>query len=91
MEVLTAYVCQNAPVTPAGKEPITPQPRKPRTDIQAVLTVLGRRPVSPKRDGHEHRLDLSFTHLEGAFLKDANLNGANFHGSNLWNSNPWKA
>ncbi len=86
MEVLTAYVRQNAPVVPAGEEPIAPPPQKPHTDIQAILTVLGRRPISSKREGPEHRLDLSFTHLQGAYLKDANLNNANFHGANLWNA-----
>jgi Pentapeptide repeats (9 copies) len=91
MEVLTAYVRQNAPVTPAGEAPTTTPLRKPRTDIQAILTVLGRRPISPKREGPEHRLDLSFTHLQGAYLKNANLNDANFYGANLWNANFLKA
>jgi hypothetical protein len=56
MEVLTAYVRQHAPSPPPAKassglddgksETSETSPLKPRTDIQAILTVLGRRTVS---------------------------------------------
>ncbi len=91
MEVLTAYVRQNSPVVADGEEPTAPPPRKPRTDIQAVLTVLGRRLISLKREGPEHQLDLSYTHLQGANLRDANLNHATFIGANLFGANLWGA
>lgn len=58
---------------------------KPRTDIQAILTVLGRR--DRRHDVEEERLNLRGTclrgadligaHLERAILMDAHLEGAN--------------
>lgn len=53
---------QSAAVRAAGNDE-TP---RPRTDIQAVLTVLGRRSVEYQRDGK--RLDLVRTDLRGARL-----------------------
>jgi hypothetical protein len=114
MEVLTAYVRENAPWPPekpevAQKKRPWAKPRDkylfqepPETDIQAVLTVLGRTaiPFAPK--GEKRRLDLRGTNLagaelnganlQGAFLKDANLQGAylrvaNLQGAYLWVAN----
>ncbi|MFL6352584.1 MAG: hypothetical protein ACJ74Z_12140 [Bryobacteraceae bacterium] len=60
MEVLTAYVRQNAPTPVNSTKPIqedlfasTKTNEGPRTDIQAILTVLGRR----KRGINEKRID----------------------------------
>lgn len=98
MEVLTAYVRENAPfvkperkyesdgesVSGAGDESerqddralaqaaTSAEPRqKPRTDIQAVLTVLGRRVVEFQRNGEV--LDLSETDLRGASLSGVHM------------------
>jgi hypothetical protein len=83
MEVLTAYVRQNAPAVRPGETPDTPPPRKPRTDIQAILTVLGRLPRGPRRETPDQYLDLSYTHLQAANLTDAHLENANFFEANL--------
>ncbi|MBL8191833.1 MAG: pentapeptide repeat-containing protein [Acidobacteria bacterium] len=89
MEVLTAYVRENAPrkeEKPAqqnaskknqAKEEI-PIPKLP-TDIQAILTVIGRR----NADGEANRIDLKRTNLFEADLGEANLLGANLFGANL--------
>ncbi len=79
MEVLTAYVRQNAPAVPRGE---LVQPR-PRTDIQAIITVLGRRKRGPDREQEGQVLDLSQTSLPGAILRDAQLQRANFWGAQL--------
>ena len=122
MEVLTAYVRENAPfrrpsadagtaaegqagtVAEAGQEaaasgrPAAASPAvnnekpRPRTDIQTVLTVLGRRSVEYQRQGEQ--LDLSGTDLRGARLsgihfdrngkeQQFNLAGANLSGASL--------
>ena len=71
MEVLTAYVREKAP----RKENHKPQPdEKPPTDIQAILTVIGRRETT---GGWDDRLDLTHTQLVGVRLSGgANLNAA---------------
>ena len=91
MEVLTAYVRQNSPAAPKGEPPEKPPPEKPRTDIQAILTVLGRRLVGPKREHPHQRLDLFSSHLQGAVLIKANLQGAVLSGANLQRADLTKA
>ncbi|HEY6375929.1 MAG TPA: pentapeptide repeat-containing protein, partial [Edaphobacter sp.] len=83
MEVLTAYVRQNAPAAKLGEEPATPPLENPRTDIQAILTVLGRRPTGPKRESPSQHLDLTATHLENIELQSADLSNADFSYANL--------
>lgn len=58
-----------------------PQPayRSLSTDVQAALTVLGRRPPRPERNA----LDLRSTDLCGADLSDLRLDGANLWGAYL--------
>ncbi len=83
MEVLCAYVRRNAPpptTVPLGVE--RPSDKRPRIDIQAILTVLGR------RGGSHHgkppmRVDLRGSHLRGADLRDAHLEGAHFHWAHM--------
>ena len=92
MEVLTAYVREHAAwllreenqPSQGLATPEPPVPPKPRVDVQAALTVIGRR----RRDGQreEQPLDLRQTdlrgadirrsHLEGAFLEEGHLEGA---------------
>ena len=91
METLTAFVRQRAPWSdrrppveqqprrPGGIAPPEPQIR-PETDIQAVLTVLGRRDEAGRNEDKEagRRLDLELTDLRGANLSRAHLEGADF-------------
>ena len=96
MEVLTSYVRENSPLPPELKQyPKNKQEREQKQkeleklsrvsiDIQAALTVIGRREdLEPDRD---ERIDLSFTNL-----KDANLEGANLAGANLALAIIWRA
>jgi uncharacterized protein YjbI with pentapeptide repeats len=55
----------------------------PAPDIQAALTVIGRRSESPKSEGP----DLAGAQIIGADLNEANLNGANLSGANLSKAN----
>jgi uncharacterized protein YjbI with pentapeptide repeats len=100
MEVLTAYVRENAPWTEKEHDlqaKISPsetqltqnnQPSsKPSTDIQAVLTVLGRRRDWTYKNREDLPLDLSETDLRGADLKDAHLEGGNLWGVHLEKAN----
>ncbi len=103
MEILTAYVRQNASLDPG--RPYT-EGEKPRTDIQAILNVLGRRKTGASRERPEHHLDLSCTRLCGASLwgaklqraslreanlEDADLRDANLELALLWNANLQRA
>lgn len=76
IEVLTSYVRENSPYDAniASIQPVT-------TDIQAIVTVLGRRKAQYDKFGQ--RIDLSGTHLHGVRLADANLQHATFAGANL--------
>lgn len=91
MEVLTAYVRQNAPVVEPGETPATEPLRYPRTDVQAILTVLGRRLTGPKHERPGQQLDLSSAHLQNIQLQRANLSGTDFSFANLKNANLWRA
>ena len=91
MEVLTAYVRANADwkepkakdvETAPDEEKKSEEKPKPRIDIQAILTVLGRRERSKAREG-DNRLDLSNTDLRGASLSETHLEGANLWAAHL--------
>ena len=79
MEVLTAFAREKSPHC---KDKPCIQPIA--ADIQAILTVLGRR--NPKYDWKGLRLDLSDTHLHGARLLGANLEHVMLTGANLRNA-----
>jgi uncharacterized protein YjbI with pentapeptide repeats len=96
IEILTAYVRERArqsdQETPSvGNNP--PMAKKQvATDVQAALTVLGRRtlahdPAKPWRvdlaGAHLEGANLAHTHLERAILIDAHLEGANLAGAHL--------
>ncbi len=84
MEILTAYIRQNAPAVSEEQE----LPKvKLRTDIQAVLTVLGRRKTGPDREKEEQVVDLNQTNLCNAYLLGAKLQGANLNGAQLQRAN----
>ena len=79
LEALTAYVRERAPrqgdFSPNAAQ--TPPP-----DIQAILTVLGRR-ATPGSNRRDARLDLRNTHLAGVVIPDADLSGADLSGASL--------
>ena len=79
MEILTAYVRENAP---RQEEDIPTLPAKMPTDIQAILTVIGRRETTGENRGNG-LLDLTHTQLAEANLQAANLTGVNLQGANL--------
>ena len=82
MEILTAYVREHAPWGPPPEDQQPAADERPlATDIQAALTVIGRRKTDydPPWEG----LDLRYTDLRGANLTDANLQGANLIWANF--------
>ena len=79
MEVLTAYVREKAP---RRKEDIPPAAEKPPTDIQAILTVIGRRETTDDNRCN-NPLDLSYTRLVKAILPGANLTGVDLFEAGL--------
>lgn len=96
MEVLTAYLRQNAqrPSTPPTESENNERIlSEPRTDIRAILNVLGRRKRGRKRERKEDRLNLTRcdlrganlyqAHLEHAFFLDALIDGAKFVDAHL--------
>jgi hypothetical protein len=99
METLTAYIRENAPwrepryETPKDAAKIesteeeTARPAlaasEPSTDIQAALTVLGRRKYGFGHKEEKGRLDLRETNLSGANLEYAHLEGADLRAAHL--------
>jgi Pentapeptide repeats (8 copies) len=73
MEILTAYIREHAP---------WPSHYSPAPDIQAVLTVLGRRARTYGK-GEDQRLDLTRTDLRRANLARAHLEGAHLTSADL--------
>ncbi len=79
MEVLTAFVRERSPWNEAAAADAD---HRPTTDVQAALTVIGRR---SRWHGHgeERRLDLDATDLRRADLSNAHLEGADLRGAHL--------
>jgi uncharacterized protein YjbI with pentapeptide repeats len=97
MEVLTAFVREQAQArtVPPGKtsgeddtkeslhkRKLRADIQELRADIQAILTVIGRR-TRTYGNGEVHRLDLHNTNLQGADLNGAQLQGAYLRGVQL--------
>jgi Pentapeptide repeats (8 copies) len=78
LEVLSAYVRDHARPSAAAATSAVNAPDLP-TDIQAALTVLGRRPDPSSHQG----IDLSDISLTNADLTGANLTGADLKGTDL--------
>jgi uncharacterized protein YjbI with pentapeptide repeats len=83
-DVMAAFIREHDP------KPKAATPAKPATDIQAALTVIGRRNAG--LDRRQPGLDLSNIRLRGADLNDANLNntymiGAYLNGAELLHAN----
>ena len=84
MEVLTAFIREHSheqwpPSDPGGRE----QERSTRPDVQAAVTVIGRRDA--KRD--IQRIDLTGANLAGADLTGADLSRADLAGADLTGAN----
>jgi hypothetical protein len=87
-DVLTAYVRHNARWNPASGEEASES--TPTTDIQAILTVLGRSDA-PGGFSERHKLDLRNTDLRGAEFWDAHLEWTDFWGAHLERAKFWGA
>ena len=79
MEVLTAYVREKATQQGEYAEEASVEPT---TDIQAILTVIGRRKII-KAEKFDDFLFLDHTHLAGAVLSGAVLSGVNLSQADL--------
>jgi hypothetical protein len=96
IEVLTAYVRQNArwtnptpqdgvvssPEDLGEPQQVLTEPPQLRTDIQAILTVIGRRKL-PKGRPEFAIIQLRRTNLHGASLSNAHFERAEFESTNL--------
>ena len=80
VEILTKFVREHSPWSgELSKTALKEKSKQPEADIQATLSVLGRRtPVADERP-----LDLSFVDMRGARLENANLGRAGLSGTNL--------
>jgi len=78
VEVLSAFIRGHARKQPPALRTSSTGP--PATDIQAALTILGRRDV---RSDQSVQVDLSGTDLSGAHLANADLAGAYLRGVDL--------
>jgi uncharacterized protein YjbI with pentapeptide repeats len=87
VEVLTAFIRENAPWRDKGEHAL---PEEPRTDVQAALTVLGRRPRTYGH-GKELPLYLADTNLRGAHLEHAHFEGAVLWSAHLEGTVLWSA
>lgn len=91
MEVLMAYIRENAPLSPYDPAEAHYTILQPSADIQAILDVLGRRDedLVPK----ESRIEIGLfrTRLERANLYQASLKGANLHQANLKGASLYQA
>jgi hypothetical protein len=90
MEVLTAFVREQAPAQTMSPEKTSGEretkesqrERKLPSDIQAILTVIGRR-TRTLGNGEMRPLALSDTNLQGAHLEGAQLQRAHLDGAQL--------
>jgi Pentapeptide repeats (8 copies) len=83
MEVLTAFIREHSREHwPPPDHPADPNPtRSIRPDVQAAVTVVGRRDV--ERDIRVRPIDLTSAHLDGAHLAGAHLGGVHLNGAHL--------
>ncbi len=87
MEVLTAFVRENARYDESAKESATQE--RPRADIQTILTVIGRRELAHEKA--EYSLDLVGTQLTRALLVGAHLERVILFQTHLERANLWRA
>jgi uncharacterized protein YjbI with pentapeptide repeats len=80
VEILVAYVRGHAAAATLDAEPVGAALRVRAADVQAAMTVLGRRTVM---SGDPPALQLDYLDLRGALLTGADLGLANLSGSDL--------
>lgn len=87
MEVLTAFVRENSHkrLDQIAGEQTPPEKIPPREDIQAIITVIGRRKWTETEFGKQ--INLQKVNLAGYVLIKAKLSGANLSGANLIGAN----
>jgi hypothetical protein len=76
VEIINAFIREKRPLDSVGRVSV---------DIQAALSVLGRRKAS--QDPVGKNIDLRKVNLEGIEIPTANLQGANLQGANLQGAN----
>ncbi|MFH9201788.1 pentapeptide repeat-containing protein [Streptomyces anulatus] len=84
VQILAAFVRQRAPREDPDEEALGSQiygTLRPADDVQAALSVLGRR---PRRDQNEGKIDLSFTDLSRVDLMLGRFDYASFKGARLY-------
>ena len=82
MEVLGAFIREHSGEQwPPGHPGAEAPEHKTRPDVQAAVTVIGRRTV--RYDNHSHPIDLAGADLAGADLAGADLAGADLAGAKL--------
>ncbi|MBE9212144.1 pentapeptide repeat-containing protein [Plectonema cf. radiosum LEGE 06105] len=94
MEILTAFVRENR-ITSFTKFKASTEVTKIPTDIQAALTVIGRRNANQDpenkrlnlRNAQIRGVDLSNANLQRADLRNADLSGACLQGTDLYRAN----
>ncbi|MFN7168518.1 MAG: pentapeptide repeat-containing protein [Pannonibacter sp.] len=84
MEILTAYIRENSPALKPDPREVKFASKKPRTDIQAALDVVGRRNSKGIEKEYRRKYRLDFRNVD---LSCANLSNGNFDGVLLWDSN----
>jgi hypothetical protein len=92
LETLCAYVRENSPLQTLDDEQrkglfrgdITPVPTR-RSDVQAAITIIGRRPkqVQSRAEGEDWRLDFRDANLVGYYFSKLNFDRSDFTGSFL--------
>ncbi|MBB5075644.1 pentapeptide repeat-containing protein [Nonomuraea endophytica] len=90
-DVLAAFVHEHDPSVKVRDDDL---PLRPATDVQAALTILGRRDTRQDKQGQGHYLkgiraqgaDLRRANLSKADLTEANLNGADLAEARLTNA-----
>lgn len=93
LETLCAYIRENSPLlipdddeqrTKFFQGSLTPTPTK-RSDVQAAITIIGRRPgqVQSRPDGQDWRLDFRDSNLVGYDFTKLNFDRSDFTGSFL--------
>lgn len=84
MDILTQFIRNNSPYLPQ-EEISSYRSANIRIDIQAAITVIGKRDIN--RDPKNKQLDLSHTDLRGVNLNGANLKQTNLYQTNLSGAN----
>jgi uncharacterized protein YjbI with pentapeptide repeats len=81
MEIFAAFIRENAPIIEEEEKDFWEDLSKISTDIQAALTVIGRRNF--QQDLQNQKLDLRDINISGADLTGANFSGVDLTSANL--------